>query len=112
MTRNAPKTLEESEVILRLGVEVAEDNRPRFLAFCERAFPIYESYGGCRMMLYADNAHPGRFDEVGYYATLEDYRRSEKAIEEDPVQAGLIKEWKTLLEKPPTVSITTRRRLH
>ena len=60
------------------------------------------------MALYEDRAQPSHFDEVGYYASEEDYERSEKAIEEDPVQRALLEEWKSLLAGPPTVRIDKR----
>ncbi|MBI5594924.1 MAG: hypothetical protein HY928_02420 [Elusimicrobia bacterium] len=97
-----------AEVVLHLLIEVAPEKRAAFLAFCRRAFPVYESGGGCRMALYEDLSAPGRFDEVGYYLTQADYERGEKAIQEDPAQAALIKEWRSLLKGPPKVSVVKR----
>lgn len=98
----------EPEVVLHLNVEVSAENRERFFDFCRRAFPVYESGGGCRMALYEDLSSPGRFDEVGYYASVADYERGERAIQEDPEQAALIKEWRSLLKGPPQVQVVRR----
>ena len=77
-------------VVLHLEIEVAPEKRDAFLAFCRKAFPVYEKTGGCRMVLYEDRSNPNRFDEVGYYDSMEDYDRSERAIEEDlsPAEDG------------------------
>lgn len=99
--------LDEAEVVLRLEFEAAD--RDAVLAFCRKAFPIYESVGGLKMMLYEDEASPGSFDEVGYYGTLEDYRRSSDAVKNDPAQAALIAEWRSLLKSPPKVRVFLRR---
>ena len=109
MTSKPPDKIAEAKVVLHLEVEVEQKDRPRFLRFCRKAFPVYESVGGNRMALYEDRAKPGRFDEVGYYKTLADYRRSEAAIRNDPVQAALIKEWRSLLKAPPEVSVFVRK---
>ncbi len=103
------EAIDDAAVILHLEIEVSEVNRPKLLEFCKRAFPVYESLGGCRMALYEDRDKTGSFDEVGYYQTAEDYTRSEKAIEDDPEQAALIKEWRSLLKGPPRVRIVSRR---
>lgn len=100
-----PKALSEAGVVLHLEVEVPAERREAFRAFCRRAFPVYESVGGCRMALYEDPAKPGRYFETGYYAAMEDYRRAERALTEDPAQAALIKEWRALLSGPPRVSV-------
>lgn len=106
-----PDALSEAAVVLHLEVEVADGRREDFLAFCRRAFPVYESVGGCRMALYEDPAKPGRFFETGYYRTEADYARAERALHEDPAQAALIKEWRALLAGPPRVSVVSRRPL-
>ncbi|TPW21901.1 MAG: hypothetical protein FD126_215 [Elusimicrobia bacterium] len=103
--------IRDASVVLHLEVSVAEGRREDFLDFCRRAFPVYESVGGCRMALYEDPAKPGRFFETGYYAAPADYARAERALEEDPVQAALIKEWRGLLAAPPRVSVVHRRAL-
>jgi len=105
----APATLEDAAVVLHLLIEVAPDRRADFLAFCRRAFPVYESVGGLRMALYEDAADPNKFDEAGYYASMDDYRRSEAALESDPAQAALIREWRALLKGPPQVRVFVRR---
>ncbi|TBR25884.1 hypothetical protein EPO15_01380 [bacterium] len=97
--------LAEAAVVLHLEVEVEPARREEFRAFCRRAFPVYESVGGCRMALYEDPAKPGRYFETGYYKTMADYRRGEAALESDPAQAALIKEWRALLKGPPRVSV-------
>ncbi|MBI4055135.1 MAG: hypothetical protein HY402_03265 [Elusimicrobia bacterium] len=101
--------LDDVEVVLYLEVEVEELNRKKFLEFCKKAFPIYESSGGTKMMLYEDINKPGHFNEVGYYKSLKDYKRSEKAIQSDPAQSKLIQEWKSILKGPPKVSIYQKR---
>lgn len=98
----------DAEVVLHLLIEVEPGKRDAFLSFCRRAFPVYESGGGCRMALYEDLSSAGRFDEVGYYLTQADYERGEKAIQEDPAQVALIKEWRGLLKGPPKVSVVKR----
>lgn len=103
-----PEAIADAAVVLHLRVEVAPDKRAAFLEFCRRAFPVYESVGGTRMALYEDPARPGLFDEVAYYASDEDLRRSEAALESDPVQAALIREWRTLLKAPPQVGVVRR----
>lgn len=108
-TDSAPALIAEAEVILHLNVEVPRAKRAQFLDFCRRAFPIYERIGGNRMFLYEDAANSGHFDEVGYYRTAADYSRSEDAIKNDPVQAGLIREWRGLLSAPPKVSVHHKR---
>lgn len=108
MSNNEMK-IDEAEVILHLEIEVSEENRSEFFDFCKRAFPIYESTGGNKMVLYEVESKSGHFNEVGYYRSLEDYKRSEYAIEHDPVQSVLIKEWRALLEKPPKVTIYVKR---
>lgn len=100
--------IEDAQVVLNLELEVTPENRPRLLDFCRRAFPVYESGGGALMMLYEDPANPGRFNEVGYYRTWDDYKRGEAAIKHDPAQAALIAEWRSLLKQPPRVSVYTR----
>lgn len=106
--KNPPEALADAAVVLHLDVEVAPERRAEFLGFCRRAFPVYESVGGCRMALYEDPAKPGRFFETGYYRTMEDYRRAERALSEDPAQAALIKEWRALLQGPPRVSVVAK----
>lgn len=108
MSPAAPETLGEAEVVLHLEVEVASERRADFLDFCRRAFPVYEGTGGLAMALYEDRDRPGRFDEVGYYRSLPDYERSERAIREDPAQAALIQEWRALLQGPPKVRVVRR----
>ncbi|MCL5774121.1 MAG: hypothetical protein M1536_07060 [Firmicutes bacterium] len=108
MNNNEMK-IEEAGVVLHLEIEVSEENRSKFFNFCKKAFPVYESTGGNKMMLYEVESKSGHFNEVGYYRSLEDYKRSEYAIEHDPVQVSLIKEWLTLLEKPPEVTIYIKR---
>lgn len=104
-----PDAIADSEVVLHLEVEVAAGRLEDFLDFCRRAFPVYESVGGCRMVLYEDPAKPGRFFETGFYRTEADYARAERALEADPAQAALIKEWRALLAAPPRVSIVRRK---
>ena len=108
VTRPAPEKSSDAEVLLRLEVQVPPEKREDFLAFCRRAFPVYESIGGCRMALYEDRDRPGCFDELGWYATAEDLDRAETALREDPVQAALIRQWRGLLSAPPKVSIHRR----
>ena len=107
----APSGISDAEVVLHLLIEVDARRRRKFLGFCRRAFPVYESVGGCRMALYEDEARPGCFDEVGYYRTKADYRRGEKAIRNDPAQMALIKEWRVLLKGPPAVSVYVKKPL-
>ena len=95
----------EAEVVLNLEVEVPPENRARFFDFCRRAFPVYESVGGNRMLVYEDASRPGRFNEIGYYRTMEDYKRGEDAIKDDPAQIRLIAEWRSLLSGPPKVTL-------
>ncbi|MFI5360681.1 MAG: hypothetical protein ACHQ49_01825 [Elusimicrobiota bacterium] len=95
----------EADVVLTLAIDVSPEKRGLLLDFCRRAFPVYESVGGCAMALYEDASRPGRFNEVGYYLTMEDYRRGEDAIRNDPEQARLIAEWRSLLSAPPDVSV-------
>lgn len=109
MPLTPPVAIADAGVVLHLDVTVEERRREDFLAFCRRAFPVYESVGGCAMALYEDPARPGRFFETGYYRTEADYARAERALEEDPVQAALIKEWRALLSAPPHVSVVRRR---
>lgn len=104
-----PERIKDAEVILHLEVGVAPEKRAKFLEFCRLAFPVYESVGGLRMELYEELSMPDRFDEVGYYRTLADYQRSEKALTEDPAQAALIAEWRALLTGPPTVRVVKAR---
>lgn len=108
MPQTPPEAVAEAAVVLHLEVTVDESRRQDFLAFCRRAFPVYESLGGCLMALYEDPATPGRFFETGYYRTEADYARAERALEADPVQAALIKEWRALLSAPPRVSVVRR----
>lgn len=104
----APDRLADAEAVLYLEIDVEDPNRERFLDFCRRAFPVYESVGGTRMALYEHEVRPGRFVEVGYYRSLEDYRRSEAALEQDPRQAALLKEWRGLLKEAPRVALFKR----
>ncbi len=76
--KSAPFLINEAEVVLNLESEAAPENRERLLAFCRRAFPIYESLGG------------------------------EAAIKDDPIQSALIAEWRALLKTPPRVSVYTK----
>lgn len=105
-----PERIDDAEIVLHLEIEVAPTNRERFLEFCRRAFPVYESVGGTKMALYEDRTVPGRFDEVGYYRSAEDYRRGEDAIRNDPAQSALIREWRALLKGPPKVTTLARLR--
>jgi hypothetical protein len=98
-------SLDEAQVVLNLEIEVPLENRERFFDFCRRAFPVYESVGGCRMILYEDVSRPGRFNETGCYRTMDDYKRGENAIKNDPAQARLIAEWRALLNGAPKVTI-------
>ena len=103
---SAPElSIADAEVVLHLEIEVPPENRARFFDFCRRAFPVYEGVGGNRMVLYEDAARPGRFNEVGYYRTMTDYKRGEEAIKNDPAQIRLIEEWRSLLSGPAKVSI-------
>lgn len=106
--KTPPEALADAAVVLHLDVEVEPERRAGFLDFCRRAFPVYESVGGCRMALYEDPAKPGRFFETGFYRTMDDYRRAERALSEDPAQAALIKEWRALLKGPPRVSVVAK----
>lgn len=109
MSDAPPRGPDAAEVVLHLEVEPRD---PKALAdFCRRAFPVYESVGGCHMALYEDRARPGVFDEVGYYLTAADLARAEKALTEDPAQAALIKEWRALLKGPPRVRVFERRKV-
>lgn len=108
MPHSGPETITDAAVVLHLEVEVDAPRRGDFLDFCRRAFTVYESVGGCRMALYEDSAKTGRFFETGYYRTEADYARAERALEADPVQAALIKEWRALLSAPPRVSVVRR----
>lgn len=105
----APAAIDDAQVVLHLRATVPPERREAFRAFCRRAFPAYESVGGLRMALYEDADGAGRFDEVGYYRTMEDYRRSTAALESDPAQAALIREWRALLDGPPAVEVLVRR---
>ncbi len=98
----------EAAVVVRLELLVAPENRARFLEFCRRAFPLYESVGGTTMLLYEREGEPGRFDELACYASEEDRARSERALEQDPAQRRLIEEWRGLLAAPPRVVVTRR----
>jgi hypothetical protein len=100
--------IDDVEVVLNLEIEVSIQNRERFFDFCRRAFPVYESVGGNRMVLYEDASRPGRFNEAGYYRTMADYKRGEDAIKNDPAQARLIAEWRSLLSGAPKVTIYRR----
>lgn len=97
--------IKNTEVVLYLGITVKPENRQKFLDFCKRAFPIYESLGNNKMVLYENIKNLNQFEEVGYYLTLDDYKRAEQAIETDPIQSNLIKEWRLLLADPPSVKI-------
>lgn len=108
MPHAGPDAIADAEVVLHLEVSVDASRREDFFAFCRRAFPVYESVGGCRMALYEDSANPGRFFETGYYRAQADYARAERALESDPAQAALIKEWRALLSAPPRVSVVRR----
>ena len=103
-----PVIIKDAEIVLHLEIDVPQKNRQRFLEFCGRAFPVYESIGNAKMTLYEDTVKPGRFNEVGYYRTLEDYKRGEHAIRNDPAQARLIEEWRTLLNGQPKVTVYRR----
>jgi hypothetical protein len=103
-----PLNIDDAEVVLNLEIEISPENRERFLDFCRRAFPVYESVGGCRMVLYEDVSAPGRFNEVGYYRTLKDYARGEDALKNDPEQARLISEWRPLLKGAPRVTVSRK----
>ena len=98
-------SIDDAQAVLTLEIEVPAEYRERFFDFCRRAFPVYESVGGCRMALYEDASRPGRFNEVGYYRTMDDYKRGEDALTGDPAQARLIAEWRSLLGGPPKVSV-------
>ena len=98
-------SVDDADIVLNLEIEVPLENRERFFDFCRRAFPIYESVGGNRMILYEDASRSGRFNEVGYYRTMEDYKRGEDAINNDPAQARLIAEWRALLSGPPKATV-------
>lgn len=100
-----PTAIGEAAVVLLLEIEVGEARRQTLRDFCEHAFPIYESLGGCHMQLYEDRAKRGRFVEIGYYRSEADYERAERAIKEDPVQSGLIEEWRGLLTEAPKVLV-------
>ena len=97
--------IDDAEVVLNLEIEVSLAHRERFFDFCRRAFPVYEGVGGNRMVLYEDAARPGRFNEAGYYRTMADYKRGEDAIKNDPAQARLIAEWRSLVSGTPKVTI-------
>lgn len=109
MNPAGPSVIEEAGTVLHLEIKIPERNRAKFLEFCRRAFPVYESVGGTKMVLYEDPSRPGCFNEVAYYRTSGDYERSSGAVENDPVQAGLIKEWRSLMDEPPRVTVYCRR---
>lgn len=104
MSSPRPETIEEAEVVLHLEVDVVGENHAAFIDFCRRAFPIYESLGGNRMVLYEDKKNSNRFNEIAYYRTEADFQRGEYAVVHDPVQSALIKEWRSLLKGPPKVT--------
>ena len=98
-----PRAIADAAVVLHLRVRVAPERRAAFLDFCRRVFPVYEGVGGTRMALYEDPERPGAYD-----ATDDDRRRSEAALESDPAQAALIREWRALLDGPPQVLVFRR----
>lgn len=99
---------EDAEVVITLEIQVAPADAEPLRAFCREAFPVYESVGGLKMVLYEDPKTPGRFQEVCYYRTAADCARSEAALESDPRQADCIRRWKALLAAPPKVTRWTR----
>jgi hypothetical protein len=98
--------IDDAQVVLHLECEPRDPEALK--EFCRRAFPVYESLGGCCMALYESRERPGCFDEVGYYQSEADYLRAEKALEQDPQQVALIREWKALLKTAPKVRVVTR----
>ena len=97
----------DAELLLMLEVEVRPGAEPDLLAFLAEAFPFYDAQGG-RMVLYREEAHPGRFLEIGLYATQEEYDRVDALVREDPTTRQVLARWRDLLAAPPKVRVLRR----
>lgn len=96
--------IEDIAVILHLKIEIKPDCLQAFRDYIDKAFPIFEATGGSKGMVYACE-EPNCFDEVFYYQSEEAFQAGDRAIQENPVQAELLKHWRSLLVGPPIVEV-------
>lgn len=92
-------------VQIHLHIRVAPERQQEFLAFCRRAFPIYEGDNDLRMELLRIEGSEDAFLEIVHYESEEKYVEDQARIDSDPTNQALLAEWRSLLSEPPTVVV-------
>ncbi len=78
------------------GVQALEE-------YLARARPFYQAPGGIRVRLQWDAAGPCHFLEIIEYADEQTWAADQARVENDPEMGGWLKQWRALLDGPPTV---------
>jgi quinol monooxygenase YgiN len=89
--------------VLHLGIQVAEGNEERLLAFLREAVLYYEQPGDLRVRLLRSRSDPRRFIEVVEYADPSAYDRDQMRVARDPRMKGFLERWHELLDGPVEV---------
>jgi len=92
-------------VQIHLHLRVAPERQQEFVAFCRRAFPIYEGDNDLRMELLRVEGSDDAFLEIVHYESEEKYVEDQARIDSDPTNQALLAEWQSLLSEPPTVVV-------
>jgi hypothetical protein len=92
-------------VRIHLHIRVAPNRHEEFLAFCRRAFPVYEGDNDLRMELLRVDGSEDAFLEIVHYDIEEKYLEDQVRIDTDPANQSLLAEWRSLLMEPPKVVI-------
>ncbi len=92
-------------VQIHLHIRVAPERQQELLAFCRRAFPIYEGDNHLRMELLRVEGSEDAFLEIVHYESEEKYVEDQARIDSDPTNQALLAEWRSLLSEPPTVVV-------
>lgn len=90
---------------IHLHIRVAPNRHEEFLAFCRRAFPVYEGDNDLRMELLRVDGSDDAFLEIVHYDSEEKYIEDQARIDSDPTNQALLAEWRSLLSEPPTVVV-------
>jgi hypothetical protein len=92
-------------VFVHLRIRVAEHRQAELRSFLSEAIPFYESPGGIRVRLLANDLDPERFIELVEYIDEHTYRQDESRVESDPTMAAFLVRWRSLLVEPPCVEV-------
>jgi hypothetical protein len=89
--------------ILHLHIQVEPERRGELLEFLRDARAYYEQPGGIRMRLFQKIDDENAFVEVFEYDTIDDHRRDEDRVANDPQTKTVLTKWRSLLKGKPIV---------